>query len=163
MEQYRKLTFGKYKGDYVLHIITTHIGWIMWALNNIDWFKLNDIEQKLYDAIAIHALKYNIDYVFPRENLIPFIKDKEALNNLETPITKDFRIKRDNVLFQAMKDTNCIVAKSNASNCKMIDEQQWIDAMRAMAHSAVKEWDFMDDEERSDMEKYGILPPLPMF
>lgn len=32
MNKYRKLPFGKYKGEYVYKIILTHIGYIMWLL-----------------------------------------------------------------------------------------------------------------------------------
>jgi len=49
----RKMTFGKYKGEPVTRIILTHIGYIMWCLNNLAWFKLTDEEQELYDANAI--------------------------------------------------------------------------------------------------------------
>lgn len=81
----RNLTFGKYKGSPIKKIILTHIGYIMWCLDNLNWFKLNDDEQDLYDAIAIAVVKYNIDTVFPTEKLIPHIKNKENFEKKETP------------------------------------------------------------------------------
>ena len=39
MNQERVLTFGKYKGQDIKYIILIHIGYIMWCLENIDWFK----------------------------------------------------------------------------------------------------------------------------
>ena len=47
MQEERKLTFGKYKGQDIKYIILTHIGYIMWCFENINWFKLTDEEQAL--------------------------------------------------------------------------------------------------------------------
>lgn len=41
----RKITFGKYKGQDIKYIMLAHIGYIMWYLENLKWFHLNDEEQ----------------------------------------------------------------------------------------------------------------------
>lgn len=85
----RKLTFGKYKGDPIKKIILTHIGYIMWCLDNLNWFKLNEDEQELYDAMATAIVKYNIEMVFPIDKMVSFIKNKEAFDNKTTPFRLD--------------------------------------------------------------------------
>lgn len=83
----RKFTFGKYKGKSYTKIILTHIGYIMWCLNSMDWFRLTDEEQELYDAVAIAIINSSfIKTPFPKEELAVHIKDKNALENRETPI-----------------------------------------------------------------------------
>lgn len=67
------LTFGKYKGEPVKKIILTHIGYIMWCLSNLTWFKLDNDEQELYDAVALPILDSDCETVYPKENLKPFI------------------------------------------------------------------------------------------
>lgn len=69
----RKLTFGKYKGQPVKKIILTHIGYIMWCLSNLTWFKLDTEEQDLYDAVALSILDSDCETVYPKENLKPYI------------------------------------------------------------------------------------------
>lgn len=83
----RTLTFGKYKGQEVKYIILTHIGYIMWCLENIHWFKLSSEEQSLYDAIAIMIKKEGIEMTFPVEIMYNHVENKEALDKLETPFT----------------------------------------------------------------------------
>lgn len=85
----RKLTFGKYKGDPIKKIILTHIGYIMWCLDNLNWFKLTEDEQELYDAIATAIIKDDIKMTFPVDKMVTFIKNKEAFDKKETPFTLD--------------------------------------------------------------------------
>ncbi|WP_195545858.1 exodeoxyribonuclease X C-terminal domain-containing protein [Bacteroides finegoldii] len=85
MQEERKLTFGKYKGQDIKYIILTHIGYIMWCFDNIDWFKLTDEEQALYDAIAIMIKKERLPMTFPVEMMYKHIKDREAFERLKTP------------------------------------------------------------------------------
>ena len=87
MQEERKLTFGKYKGQDIKYIILTHIGYIMWCFENIDWFKLSDEEQALYDSIAIMIKKEHLPMTFPVEMMYKHIKDREALGQLKTPFT----------------------------------------------------------------------------
>lgn len=87
MNQERVLTFGKYKGQDIKYIILTHIGYIMWCFENIDWFKLTDEEQALYDAIAIMIKRERLPMTFPVEMMYKHIKDMEALGRLKTPFT----------------------------------------------------------------------------
>lgn len=85
MNQERTLTFGKYKGQEVKYIILTHIGYIMWCFENLSWFKLTEEEQALYDAVAIMVKKEGLQMVFPVELMYKHIRNREALENLETP------------------------------------------------------------------------------
>lgn len=64
MNQDRTINFGKYKGTPIKQLILEHIGYIYWCLSNLKWFKLNNDEQALYDALAIANIKYKIDFVF---------------------------------------------------------------------------------------------------
>ena len=76
MQDERKLTFGKYKGQDIKYIILTHIGYIMWCFENINWFKLTDEEQDLYDAIAIMIKKERLQMTFPVEMMCKNVKNR---------------------------------------------------------------------------------------
>ena len=91
MKEERKLTFGKYKGQEIKYIILTHIGYIMWCFENINWFKLTDQEQALYDAIAIMIKKERLPMTFPVEMMYKHIKDRESYEKLNTPFTFNYR------------------------------------------------------------------------
>lgn len=86
MSNNRLITFGKYKGTPILKVICEHIGYIMWCLSNLKWFKLTDEEQAVYDAVAISIIKYNIKMVFPINEMLLYVKDKIALEKKETPL-----------------------------------------------------------------------------
>lgn len=81
----RKLTFGKYKNQTIKALLFTHIGYIMWCLDNLKWFRLNTEEQAIYDALATMIKKENLPMTFPTENLYKHVKNKSMLNSLETP------------------------------------------------------------------------------
>ena len=49
--EFRKFRFGKYKGKEICGIAMTHTGYILWLLENTQ-FKLNEIEQECFDAVA---------------------------------------------------------------------------------------------------------------
>lgn len=64
----RKLFFGKHKGEFILDVIEKDTQYITWMNNNVDWIKLNDFEQKIYnkklksinnDAIMINVCHRN--------------------------------------------------------------------------------------------------------
>lgn len=77
----RKLTFGKYKGEPIKKIILEHIGYIMWCLSNLEWFKLNDEEQAVYDALALANAKSNVQFVFSKEEMLSHVNNPD----METP------------------------------------------------------------------------------
>ena len=81
----RKIHFGKYKGQPIKRLLLEHTGYILWCLTNLKWFNLNEEEQALYDAMAITIIRDKPDVVYPREALVPFIKDKDSLQNLKSP------------------------------------------------------------------------------
>jgi len=81
----RTINFGKYKGATINWLIITHIGYVMWCLNNVKHFVLNDKEQELFDYMAIAILKYKPSMLFPIKDLQQHIKNTEALENLDTP------------------------------------------------------------------------------
>lgn len=77
--------FGKYKGKTIVETIITHIGYIMWCLENINSFKLNTEEQELYDAWAIAIKKYEVQMTFPIDKMLKYVKNTTALKNFDTP------------------------------------------------------------------------------
>ena len=96
----RTINFGKYKGTPIKQLILEHIGYIYWCLFNLKWFKLNDEEQALYDALAIANIKYKINLVFPVQELSKHIKDKDRYLKRETP----FIISKDGIISYYLKD-----------------------------------------------------------
>jgi hypothetical protein len=74
----RRFTFGKYKGKEVLEIICTHTGYILWLLQNTQ-FKLYDLEQEVYDAVAKGKMEGVADYIYDKRELGKFIKNKDIL------------------------------------------------------------------------------------
>lgn len=97
------LNFGKYKGQPVKKIILTHIGYIMWCLSNLTWFKLDEDEQKLYDAMALSVLDSDCETTYPKNNLKPFISDPSA--------KALFRITDSGVIYPNREDINNPIVK----------------------------------------------------
>lgn len=58
METDRKFTFGKHKGEFILEVIKKDRQYIKWCITNINWFKLNDVEQHCFDQ-TIKSQKRN--------------------------------------------------------------------------------------------------------
>ncbi len=57
-----KITFGKYRGDTIKEIIDNAPTYIEWALDEVDWFELDDEAMAEYErAIAYHYQDYNED------------------------------------------------------------------------------------------------------
>ena len=81
MSNDRTINFGKYKGTPIKQLILEHIGYIYWCLDNLKWFKLNDEEQALYDALAIANIKYNMNLPFLVQELAEHIKNKDKYYN----------------------------------------------------------------------------------
>lgn len=103
----RQIRFGKYKGQPIKVLIMEHIGYIMWCLENISNFELNEEEQQLYDAVAIAIVKYNIEMVFPINTMLAHVKNKEKLISKETP----FLLRGDGMVRYDTNDkTNPIIA-----------------------------------------------------
>lgn len=159
--QIRKLTFGKYKGQPILLIIAKHIGYIMWCLENLQWFHLNEDEQKFYDWQAIAIKKYGKQMIFPVEKMYKYIHDKDTLCRLATP----YQFIGDNpyipetditpLLREAgvlLESNEKLLPNSFSSGCP------WWSGLH---HSAMKEIDCMSEEEIQEMEDYGVTPPLP--
>ena len=82
----RRITFGKYKGEYIIKLIMTHIGYIMWCLKNVRGFRLTNEEQIVYDAMAISIKRDGCEMTFPIDEMINFVSDKDALKELYSPI-----------------------------------------------------------------------------
>ena len=99
MSDDRTINFGKYKGTPIKQIILEHIGYIYWCLSNLKWFRLNNEEQALYDAVAIANIKYEINLVFPVRELTKFIVDKDNYSKMSTP----FIISRDGIIRYGIK------------------------------------------------------------
>ena len=73
--EFRKFRFGKYKGKEICGIIITHTGYILWLLENTQ-FKLNELEQECFDAVAKAKAEGSNNFVYNKENLKKYIKDK---------------------------------------------------------------------------------------
>ena len=73
---FRKFWFGKYKGKEICGIIMTHTGYILWLLENTQ-FKLNELEQECFDAIAKSKVEGSTEFVYNKEGLKKYIKDKD--------------------------------------------------------------------------------------
>ena len=85
MSMQRTMTFGKYKGKPMIWVIATHIGYIMWCLENISNFQLTDEEQTFYDALAISIMRDKVAMTFPIEKLANYVKDEQSLRELKSP------------------------------------------------------------------------------
>ncbi len=78
--EFRKFKFGKYKGKEICGIAMTHTGYILWLLENTR-FKLNELEQECFDAVAKAKAEGSTKFVYNKEDLKKHIKDK----GLKTP------------------------------------------------------------------------------
>jgi len=85
MTEDRNITFGKYKGEPIKKLILTHLGYVMWCLSNLNWFKLTDDEQTLYDAMAIAVINSECEVPYPKGELKIHIRDTWAMINKRTP------------------------------------------------------------------------------
>lgn len=72
---FRKFRFGKYKGKEICGIAMTHTGYILWLLENTQ-FKLNELEQECFDAVAKAKAEGSTNFVYNKEDLKKHIKDK---------------------------------------------------------------------------------------
>lgn len=93
----RKFNFGKYKGHEIYSIIIDHTGYILWLFENTH-FKLNKVEQELFDAVAKATMADTAVYVYPKEHLAKFIQNKES----DTP----FHIRNGVFLIKSEYDNN---------------------------------------------------------
>lgn len=143
MNNLRRLTFGKYKGEYILYIIATHIGYIMWCLDNIKNFKLNDIEQKYYDWTAIGIMKYNLPMTFPVDLMCKYVKDKNNLNLLNTPLIWDGYTFTANIddkeIFNLLADARVLVKQPSLGDLDGLHHSLWKDADNALANGEDEE------------------------
>ena len=87
----RNISFGKYKGECIRKLILTHLGYIMWCLSNLNWFKLTDDEQRLYDLMAIAVINSDCETSYPKEELKKYVRDTFSLATKSTP----FRVTQD--------------------------------------------------------------------
>ena len=73
--EFRRFRFGKYKGKEICGIAMTHTGYILWLLENTQ-FKLNELEQECFDAVAKAKVEGSTNLVYNKEELNKHIKDK---------------------------------------------------------------------------------------
>lgn len=158
----RKLTFGKYKGQPILLIVAEHIGYIMWCLENLQWFRLNDDEQKFYDWQAIAIKKYGKRMIFPVETMYKHVKDKEALKCLKTPyqFIGDDPYLPECELTPLLKEAGAIRRRDTKPITVEYDSNGrpwWF----GLQHCVMKDIEWMSEEEITQMEEYGVTPPMP--
>lgn len=138
------LNFGKYKGQPVKKIILTHIGYIMWCLTNLNWFKLDSGEQELYDAVALAVLDSDCETTYPKENLKPFI-----VNSSMEPV---FRMSYDGMLYVKKEAENNPIAKgvmkyrtSSSKTGRYLDLGGLMDSLNKMFISGTDDMTDYDD------------------
>lgn len=138
MSEPRLIKFGKYKGESIIWLIASHIGYIMWCLNNIKNFHLTGEEQSLYDAISIAIIRRNsdekhpMDASFPVEELKLHIMDKDSLMKLDSPfvITQELKTK---FYFDKADDTlKNIVTKYNSI---LIEKERYTSSDESIANT----------------------------
>lgn len=160
MQEERKLTFGKYKGHDIKYIILTHIGYIMWCFENIDWFKLTDEEQALYDAIAIMIKKERLLMTFPVEMMYKHIKDRESYEKLKTPFTFSYGYislemsEKDNPIFNSIEKYITHRLRRNSTQEYSSFESLSGD-LTGLSHSMNKEIERAQLNGESDEDIYG--------
>lgn len=160
MKEERKLTFGKYKGQEIKYIILTHIGYIMWCFENINWFKLTDEEQALYDAIAIMIKKEHLPMAFPVEMMYKHIKDRESYEKLKTPFTFNYGYislkmsEKDNPIFNSIEKYITHKIRRNSTQEYSSFESLSGD-LTGLSHSMNKEIERARLNGESDEEIYG--------
>ena len=148
----RTINFGKYKGTPIKQLILEHIGYIYWCLFNLKWFKLNDEEQALYDALAIANIKHDIDLPFPVCYLSEHISDKESLKRGITP----FVISEDGMIGYHIQDKdNPIISgilkyKDDNIHSARLTTSQMLDMCKYM---------YFPEEDESEFDSFvGINP-----
>lgn len=143
MNKLRRFTFGKYKGEYILYIIATHIGYIMWCFDNIKNFKLNDIEQKYYDWTAIGIMKYNLSMTFPVNLMCEYVKDKDNLKSLNTPLIWDGYTFTTNIddkeIFNILVSAGVLAERYSVGGLEGLHHSLWKDAENALANGEDEE------------------------
>ena len=123
----------------------------MWCLNNLDSFQLTDKEQELYDAVAIAIIDSSfIETPFLKEDLAIHVKDKNALENRETPIC-------------IMTDFTVMCNKQSPIYKRVIDElgcyqyptSNWgVETIEALFHEKQKVDDFFVNQGVDDRVDY---------
>ena len=160
MTKDRQMTFGKYKGEDIKYIILTHIGYIMWCFENINWFKLTDEEQALYDAIAIMIKKERLQMTFPVEMMYKHIKDRESYEKLKTPFTFNYGYislrtsEKDNLIFNSIEKYITHRIRRNSTQEYSSFESLSGD-LTGLSHSMNKEKERARLNGESDEEIYG--------
>lgn len=162
MSNLRKLTFGKYKGQPILLIVAEYIGYIMWCLENLKWFKLNEEEQRFYDYQAIAIKKYGVRMIFPVETMYKHVKDKEALEHLDTPyqfINGEPYMPKENDLFPLLKECGAVRKKDKSVPLPSYDKdgKPW---WWNLQQGVTKDIEWMSDEDMAMMDDYGVWLPM---
>lgn len=153
MNQDRKLTFGKYEGQDIKHIILTHIGYIVWCFENLKWFKLNDEEQALYDAVAILIKKdkHILQLPFQIETMQKYIQDSVALSTLRTPFFHNgsfISVRKDDMNNPVVQSVKKYIIKTSTKHG---------DYLYSLYHSMSKEIERAQYNDESDDEIFGGL------
>ena len=148
MDAGRKMTFGKYKGQDVKYIILTHIGYIMWCLEHIEWFSLTDEEQAIYDALAIMIKKEHIEMTFPTDILYKHIKNQ----NLRTPF-----ISNGNYISYFKRDADNPIIKSviKYKTSENINHLNTNELCYCLMHEVNRQVEYAEANGETDEEIFG--------
>lgn len=155
----RRISFGKYKGEYILMVIAEHPGYIMWCFENIHWFRLDSIEQKFYDWTAIAIKKYNCPMIFPTEALYKHVSDRNALEQLKTPI----QYINLNPFIPPNTELESVLCKTGVKDgYQETNEQEpsklWCSSLSKVAEKEINV--IMTEEEVEEMVENGCTPPF---
>jgi len=148
----RKFNFGKYKGKDIKYIILTHVGYIMWCLENINHFYLSDEEQEVYDAVAIAVKKYKAITSFPQDKLFAHIRNTDNFKDLKTP----FIIRDGNLLAVRKKYMSfpvCTYVTKYFLN--KIEHENTSEMLHVLAHEMVKDSMLREENHYADEDIYG--------
>ena len=154
MTEDRKFTFGKYRNQEIKYIILTHIGYIMWCLENLTWFGLNDEEQALYDAVAIMIKRENLKMTFPVETMYKHIKNREALEKLSSPFFMHNGVIATD-LSEESENPICASVKKYITSVSKVEKMNFPDLACALSHSLNKDIVAARDNNHSEDDIFG--------
>ena len=123
----------------------------MWCLDNLNWFKLTDEEQAIYDAISIMVKKYSVSTTFPQDILYKYIKDQKSLESLSTP----FVYINGYISFYGKDSNHPIVSSVSEYITGYSNSSLTYDHMEGLNHVLNKDAELAKLEGYSNEEIYG--------
>jgi hypothetical protein len=155
----RNFTFGKYKNQPIKKIILTHIGYILWCFDNLQWFSLTEDEQELYDMITWAIQDSDCDTVYPKEDLKKHVKGAQMVSPFMISSNGEVYVREGS-------ENDPIVAsvlqyRETPVRLPSMTAIRGAGSLSGLAHSASKFFndDFDDDDDRF----LGADPYIPLY